>query len=72
MKTCNKVFIILWILIVLDSSGAILCRMMDFCNNSSLVHKIIEAKGLSLNTNWIYVYLFLAILGLITAIICSK
>ena len=72
MKTINKVFIILWILIVLDSSGAVLCRWLDFCMNSSLVHRIITAKGVPLDTNWIYVYLFLAILGLVTAIICSR
>ena len=72
MKTINKVFIILWVIILLDSSGAVFCKLMDFCVNNSLVHKIINAKHLPINNNWVYVYLFLAILGLITAIICSK
>lgn len=72
MNTTTKILLIIWIFIIFDSFGAVICKWLNFCRNSSLVDKIITAKGVPINNNWPYVYLVLAILGLLTILLMIK
>ena len=71
MNTINIILLLLWIFIFIDSIGAIFCKYNTFCSTSSIV-KYITHKNLPLSTNWPFIYLFLAMTGLITIIIASR
>jgi|TARA_Y100000389_G_scaffold32356_1_gene27486 hypothetical protein len=69
MNTVQIIFLVLWILVVLDSIGAVLCKLIKGCTTNSFVNYFLQHKNVPFSNNWPFVYLFLAILGLVTTIV---
>lgn len=71
MNTTTTILLVVWIIIVLDSSGAVLCKFsnacMDFAKRFSML-----AKFALKDSNWPYVYFGLAVLGLVTVLLVSR
>lgn len=71
MNTTTTILLVVWIVLVLDSSGAVLCKFsnscMDFAKRFSML-----AKFALKDSNWPYVYFGLAVLGLVTVLLVSR
>ena len=72
MKDIQLIFLILWILIFLDSLSAVICKNIKSCVKSSFVQYFLEKKNVPFDNNWPYIYLFLGILGLTSVIILNR
>ena len=71
MDTETVVLLVLWILIVLDSTASVLCKFSDECVKFAKKFSIFAKFSLK-DSNWPYAYLFLAVLGLVTVLIMNK
>jgi len=71
MNTRTTLLLVIWVILVLDSTGAVLCKFSDSCIDLAKRFSILAKFDLK-DSNWPYVYLGLAVLGLITVLIISK
>lgn len=71
MNTITKVLLVIWILIVLDSSGSILCKFSQTCLDFVKKFSVLARFALK-DSNWPYVYFILAVLGLATVLIVNR
>ena len=71
MNTRTTLLLVIWVILVLDSIGAVLCKFSDSCIDFAKRFSILAKFALK-DSNWPYVYLGLALLGLITVLIISK
>ena len=61
-----NIWVIIWVFIVLDSIGAVICKFNKYC--LSVLGKMSFLSGFQVkNSNWPFVYLSLSTLGLLTA-----
>ena len=68
------ILLVFWIILVVDSTGALICKFSKSCLNFARSFSLWRWKlsKFSLNGWWPYVYLFLALAGLFTVIIVSR
>mgnify|MGYP001170830741 CR=1 FL=1 len=71
MKTITTILLVLWVLIVLDSTGAVLCKFSKACVDLAQRFSIL-AKFTLKDSSWPYLYLGLAVFGLITVLLLNK
>jgi hypothetical protein len=71
MNTITTILLVVWIVLVLDSSGSVLCKFNDTCIDFAKRFSILAKFALK-DSNWPYVYLGLAVLGLATVLLISK
>ena len=71
MNTLTTILLILWVLVVLDSSGAVLCKFSQSCVDLAQRFSILAKFALK-DSSWPYVYLGLALFGLVTVLLMNK
>lgn len=71
MNTTTTILLVVWIVFVLDSSGAVLCKFSSACIDLAKRFSILAKFALK-DSNWPYVYLGLAVLGLVTVLLVSR
>ena len=71
MNTITTVLLVVWVLFVLDSSGAVLCKFSNSCLEFAQRFSMLAKFALK-DSNWPYVYLGLAVLGLVTVLLVSR
>tara|TARA_Y100000389_G_C17381822_1_gene474791 strand:+ start:279 stop:533 length:255 start_codon:yes stop_codon:yes gene_type:complete len=71
MNLTTKIFLGIWIIFIIDSSGSVLCKFSESCLNLVKKFSILGRFGIE-DSFWPYVYLGLSILGLVTVIMINK
>jgi len=71
MNATTTVLLVVWTLILVDSTGAMLCKFSDACVEFAKRFSILAKFALK-DSSWPYVYLGLAILGLATVLLVSR
>ncbi len=71
MKTITTILLILWVLVVLDSTGAVLCKFSTACVDFAQSFSILAKFSLK-DSQWVYAYLGLAVFGLVTVLLVNR
>ena len=71
MNTATTILLVVWIVLVLDSSGAVLCKFSNSCMDLAKRFSMLAKFALK-DSVWPYVYLGLAVLGLVTVLLVRR
>ena len=74
MHTITTILLVIWIILVADSTCALICKFSKSCLN--FAHRFSlgrwKLSNFALNNWWPYVYLFMALMGLLTVLVVSN